>query len=133
MGKTKKTTCIGCGVDAETLSGWDNERYCLFPDTKYMLCYLCYDKIARRFGEKGLDEILNKESHCTKKKKIEHKLRQEVYERDKYRCVYCGDHKDLTLDHVVPESLGGGTNLENLVTCCRKCNCDKGVKTDWAR
>lgn len=28
----------------------------------------------------------------------------------------------LTLDHVIPKSKGGSSDLNNLVTCCRKCN-----------
>ena len=32
------------------------------------------------------------------------------------------------LDDVYPESLGGKTELENLVTACRSCNIKKGVK-----
>ena len=30
-----------------------------------------------------------------------------------------------TLDHVIPWSLGGRTDVNNLVTCCWSCNCGK--------
>lgn len=54
-------------------------------------------------------------------------LRPKVYERDGYRCVYCG-HSDvpLSLDHVVPRSKGGLTVPSNLVTACIPCNRAKG-------
>jgi 5-methylcytosine-specific restriction endonuclease McrA len=43
--------------------------------------------------------------------------------------VYCGSNKDLTLDHVVPKSRGGGNEWTNLVTSCFKCNLRKGNRT----
>lgn len=63
-----------------------------------------------------------------KKKKISSGLRKQVFERDAYRCKSCGDHKNLCLDHVYPESLGGESSLENLQTLCQPCNSKKGVK-----
>lgn len=58
--------------------------------------------------------------------------RQNIYARDRYRCQYCGKKlpaKDLTCDHVLPRSRGGGTNWTNIVTCCRSCNRRKGGRT----
>ncbi|WP_353367653.1 HNH endonuclease [Acidovorax sp. FG27] len=55
-------------------------------------------------------------------------LRTSVFERDAYRCVTCGGHKDLCCDHIHPESKGGPTTLENLQTMCRPCNSKKGVR-----
>ena len=54
-------------------------------------------------------------------------LRLKVYERDGYQCLHCGVRKDLSLDHIHPESKGGATTLENLQTLCRSCNSKKGV------
>lgn len=55
-----------------------------------------------------------------------------MFIRDEYTCVYCGDklpaHK-LTIDHVVPQDLGGKTEWENCVTACDGCNNRKGNKT----
>jgi 5-methylcytosine-specific restriction endonuclease McrA len=56
--------------------------------------------------------------------------RRGVFARDGYSCQYCGTtSKDLTIDHVVPRRLGGGSTWENLVCCCRRCNTKKGDKT----
>jgi len=55
--------------------------------------------------------------------------RTRIYKRDRHQCVYCGSIKDLTLDHVMPKSRGGGNDWTNLVTSCFKCNLKKGNKT----
>jgi 5-methylcytosine-specific restriction endonuclease McrA len=58
--------------------------------------------------------------------------RQNVYQRDGYRCAYCGGKfpvSALSYDHVVPRSAGGRTVWENIVTACRPCNVRKGNKT----
>ena len=55
--------------------------------------------------------------------------RTRIFGRDNGECVYCGSKKDLTLDHVVPKSRGGGNDWTNLVTSCFKCNLKKGNKT----
>jgi len=55
--------------------------------------------------------------------------RSRIYKRDGHECVYCGSKRDLTLDHVIPKSKGGGNEWTNLVTSCFKCNLKKGSKT----
>jgi 5-methylcytosine-specific restriction endonuclease McrA len=55
--------------------------------------------------------------------------RTRIYRRDQNQCVYCGSNKDLTLDHVMPKSRGGGNDWTNLVTSCFKCNLRKGNRT----
>lgn len=49
-----------------------------------------------------------------------------VFLRDHFTCVYCGDGNDLTFDHLVPRSRGGRTTWENVVTACSGCNLKKG-------
>ncbi len=55
-----------------------------------------------------------------------------IFLRDKHICQYCGRKEsanNLTLDHILPQSRGGKTVWENLVTCCRNCNSKKGDHT----
>ena len=55
--------------------------------------------------------------------------RSEIFERDGYRCVYCGERfpaEELTVDHVQPRVRGGDRSEGNLVTACRGCNTLKG-------
>jgi 5-methylcytosine-specific restriction endonuclease McrA len=57
--------------------------------------------------------------------------RKNVFLRDNFSCQYCGnvfEVKDLTLDHICPQSKGGKTTWENVVTACKKCNGKKGDK-----
>jgi len=53
---------------------------------------------------------------------------QAIFERDGFRCVYCGATSQLELDHVVPLSRGGAHCADNLVVACRSCNASKGNK-----
>ncbi|MGB3205719.1 MAG: HNH endonuclease [Crinalium sp.] len=56
--------------------------------------------------------------------------RRNILHRDGHSCQYCrctGD--DLTLDHVLPRSRGGGDTWENIVTACVRCNVKKGNRT----
>jgi hypothetical protein len=62
------------------------------------------------------------------KARIGRALSRAVMERDAYRCVSCGTHVDLSCDHIIPESKGGPTTLENLQTMCRPCNSRKGAR-----
>jgi 5-methylcytosine-specific restriction endonuclease McrA len=55
--------------------------------------------------------------------------RRQLFERDAYRCVYCGQQfpqEDLTIDHVEARVRGGDRSDGNLVTACRACNTLKG-------
>jgi 5-methylcytosine-specific restriction endonuclease McrA len=52
-----------------------------------------------------------------------------LFLRDRFRCVYCGSHRELTFDHVVPRSQGGRTSWENVATACAPCNLRKGGRT----
>ena len=62
---------------------------------------------------------------------IAHALRQAVFERDGYTCQYCGcsgDEVNLEIDHVIPVSRGGVSDIRNLVTACEACNRSKSDK-----
>ncbi len=62
------------------------------------------------------------------KNNISNKIRQIVFERDLYRCVSCATHLQLSVDHIIPESLGGSSDIDNLQTLCLPCNLNKGQK-----
>jgi len=55
--------------------------------------------------------------------------RSRLFKRDNHQCGYCGSKKNLTIDHILPKSKGGGNTWTNLVTCCSPCNRTKGDRT----
>ena len=59
-------------------------------------------------------------------------LRFQVFMRDSFKCRYCGIGAEqgaiLHADHVIPQSKGGPTSLDNLVTACLDCNLGKSDK-----
>ena len=55
--------------------------------------------------------------------------RRNIFARDKNKCQYCGKRHpttELSLDHIIPRSMGGKAIWENIVCACTKCNVKKG-------
>lgn len=59
--------------------------------------------------------------------------KRNIFLRDEFLCAYCGkdlhNSRSITVDHVLPKSLGGKNSWENCVTACKKCNYSKGNRT----
>jgi 5-methylcytosine-specific restriction endonuclease McrA len=56
--------------------------------------------------------------------------RFEIFERDKFKCCYCGrtpyeDNIKLVIEHIYPRFKGGSNNLYNVITSCHECNLEK--------
>lgn len=52
-------------------------------------------------------------------------VRTKVIERDKSTCQHCGRRlkiNECQVDHIVPQSIGGGNDFSNLVCSCKPCN-----------
>lgn len=59
---------------------------------------------------------------------ITRQLKDKIFQRDGYKCVYClkiYEPSLLHVDHIKPKSKGGLNSSENLVTACSKCNLKK--------
>ncbi len=66
---------------------------------------------------------------------IPHSLRQQVIQTANYRCEYCRTSSKLTgtplvMEHILPRSLGGSDERDNLAAACYRCNEFKGAKTE---
>jgi 5-methylcytosine-specific restriction endonuclease McrA len=61
-------------------------------------------------------------------------LKRYVVRRDGNTCQYCGARGKrnwrLTLDHRLPVGRGGTGGAGNLWACCKRCNLDKGQRTE---
>ncbi len=56
-------------------------------------------------------------------------IKVSVFERDGWKCLNCHSRKKLTVDHILPKSLGGSDKKNNLQTLCKCCNEKKGNKS----
>lgn len=66
------------------------------------------------------------------RKSLSKKTRFEVFKRDSFTCQYCGSHPPkviLHVDHINPVALGGGNDIDNLVTACESCNQGKSDRS----
>lgn len=66
-----------------------------------------------------------KHLNCTFSRKL-------LIKRDQNSCQYCGkklNSSQITIDHVIPKSLGGTTSFTNCVVSCFLCNNKKAGRT----
>ncbi|BCM88707.1 hypothetical protein IAD21_00549 [Abditibacteriota bacterium] len=60
-------------------------------------------------------------------------LKQAVFHLDGHTCVYCSSTTLLEVDHIQAVSFGGTNDVDNLVTCCSRCNKLKGNGKQFVR
>lgn len=53
-------------------------------------------------------------------------MKRVVFGRDEGRCQQCGSTELLQFDHVIPFTMGGSNEPENLQLLCSRCNREKG-------
>ena len=81
-------------------------------------------------------EVLSREElkEINRRRKISDTTRYAVLERAGFKCQCCGSkplkNNDVILhiDHIIPHSLGGSDNVDNLQVLCDKCNLSKQNK-----
>lgn len=77
------------------------------------------------YNDKGIWDALCR----VERGRVSNKMRFAIYERDGYKCCYCGrspKYNDLEIDHIKPIAKGGKSTYDNLQTLCRTCNKNKG-------
>lgn len=111
---------------------WER-AFCLFMINKAEIISY-YDNwfintVSKSFSVPSVIRLLSKTQFKSSKIKFS---RSNIYKRDSYRCLYCGNkfkEDDLTMDHVIPRSLGGRTTWINIVSSCFPCNSKKSNRT----
>jgi len=126
--------------DAERQRGWNRRHRARCPDKVRAAARLYREEHpgeslerARRYRQtaKGRATAARRDAkrrailgdtECT----LTHEEWEQILERNKHRCYYCGKKlKRLTMDHVVPLSKGGKHTKENIVPACKSCNSRK--------
>lgn len=80
-------------------------------------------RIRRRDPERcGKTWLLRRPRNPDRGRNMRKRLRDAVLIADRRRCVHCGSHKFLEVDHILAWRAGGLTALWNLVTLCKLCN-----------
>ena len=99
------------------------------------MCDRCASVIANRWHFRRSGEFITwsnapRESQERQRVRFSVAFRREIYERDGYRCRYCGGYEGgLSLDHIMPWSRGGSDDPSNLATACAPCNTKKRNRT----
>ncbi len=86
---------------------------------------LKYKQLTEELGL--INEYLKKIGY-NKRKNIIDSVKNKIFQRDNYACTKCGNKEKLHIDHIVPVSLGGTNNENNLQVLCSTCNLRKNNK-----
>lgn len=130
-----------CGLPYQ----WIGLEDAVFYYAKDLVLYELGDKITTFHGGKsrltGIQSQITPSSiiaikGCTRGSwllgKVPTLCNETLFERDRKICAYCGHQfreRDLSRDHVKPQSKNGPDVWENVVTSCRVCNNKKADKT----
>lgn len=94
-------------------------------------CNVAMRKVFRSPGKcKGYYPYDTEDTTCKcrnkqKRKKYSKEERKIIYDKADGRCELCGQRllfQDMTLDHIIPLSMGGADEMENLQSSCYACN-----------
>lgn len=107
---------------------YDFEDWCEMSATHYVDGRFIYTPVMRV----RLPEVIILSAFNSFVKREIPFTRRNIFARDNHQCQYCGrrfSKQELTVDHVVPRSRGGGDTWDNLVLACTVCNLKKGSRT----
>lgn len=106
-----------------------------YPESKSMTAYVAGMKGSFKhvLPEKAVqmafiqpDPISKRDNRSRQEKNIKHK--QEILRKHPY-CHWCRKPltiKDATLEHIIPLSIGGLNNRNNMTVACHECNQNRG-------
>lgn len=98
---------------------------------QFCCCSTCYsnfygkvrDREKKNFYEKVRDGRLRSNGGS-----FSYKEWNELMAKYGNKCIACGKHKKLTIDHILPVSKGGTNDIHNIQPLCLSCNVIKGTK-----
>jgi HNH endonuclease len=103
---------------------WDTGDYSA-SDVKALL--LQRERRKQRELEHAHTMMAQEESPEPRKREpIPEDVQRLVFRRDEGRCQQCGSKELLQFDHVIPFSMSGSNEPENLQLLCSRCNREKG-------
>lgn len=92
------------------------------------------EKVAAEKAKKEREKDARRAFVAQQRRLMTDSLRYDVMRRDGFRCQLCGatakDGYKLHVDHIIPVSKGGRTEMQNLRTLCERCNMGKGAKIE---
>lgn len=115
----KKLSTISSGSYLRRFSTWNNAL-------REFVSYINSEDNAAAIATKPDDSSVRKDT-----RDVNLRIRFRVMQRDNFKCCVCGASpaKDpsvvLHVDHIIPWSKGGKTELDNLQTLCSNCNYGK--------
>ena len=121
--KTEKTKRVAALVT--------KERKFVDKEIVHISCTVCdVDFVRNASNQKYCSPSCRKSATITKMLLSSEVNSYRIFERDDYRCVYCGsspieDGVKLHADHISPQIHGGPDIASNLVTACQLCNLSK--------
>lgn len=106
------------GQNHQSIKGYNLNQYGQFGEGEE-IGSLC------RFVSVEIVETKEQEEAKSKRKTINKKQREQIYNKYNGRCAYCGqkiEYKEMQVDHIKAKYLGGEDRIENYVPSCKLCN-----------
>lgn len=101
----------------------------------YCLAGLLWELYSFIFGKRKIyvspyqrRYLYNTPQQSFRRPPIPRHIRNEVFSRAGWKCVYCGSPYMLEVDHIYPRSKGGADHITNYQCLCKICNIKKGSK-----
>lgn len=114
--------CVRCVIRYTSPQGQNS--YWRYQDWDFIGLYREFQQMRQVREEQSTTQFLRQRE----RQRVTAKVRFEVFTRDGHRCRVCGNTaqvEPLHVDHIIPISKGGRSDLDNLQTLCQTCNLGK--------